>query len=89
MWGRKKKDQQEETPEEIKDITPRRRKKKDEKEEKKPWGKGERYLLLFLLTITVLGSSILALMARSWKLPGLPRVRLPEEAFDIWLHHFS
>ncbi len=51
---------------------PRGRRKK--KEEKKPWGKFERYLILVVLGSTVALSGFLALSAREWKLPGLPRL---------------
>ncbi|HJX45907.1 MAG TPA: serine hydrolase [Patescibacteria group bacterium] len=51
----------------------RRRKK----EPPKPWGKKERFLVLFILLFTILTSIILALSAREWKLPGLPRIKFP------------
>jgi beta-lactamase class A len=50
-----------------------RRKKKDFE----PWGKKERYWVLGVLLITILTSGILAMSARGWKLPGLPRISLP------------
>ncbi|RLC31947.1 hypothetical protein DRH13_02335, partial [Candidatus Woesebacteria bacterium] len=50
-----------------------RRKKKDPE----PWGKKERYLVFCVLIATILVSIILAFSARSWKLPGLPKISLP------------
>lgn len=47
------------------------------KEPPKPWGKKERYLVLVILVLTVGTSAVLALSSRSWKLPGLPRLKLP------------
>jgi len=52
---------------------PRRRKK----EPPKPWTKKERYLVLYVLLFTVVISSVLALSAREWKLPGFPRISMP------------
>lgn len=42
-----------------------------------PWGKKERLLVLFILVVTVGSSAVLALSSRSWKLPGLPRLKIP------------
>jgi len=59
-----------------KDSNPRsgsRRKKKDFG----PWGKKERSLVFYVLLVTILISTILAFSARSWKLPGLPKISLP------------
>ena len=50
-----------------------RRKKKDPG----PWGKKERSLVFYVFLITILTSTILAFSARSWKLPGLPKISLP------------
>ena len=50
-----------------------RRKKKDPG----PWGKKERYLVFYVLFATILASTILAFSARSWKMPGLPRISFP------------
>jgi len=55
-------------------LKTRTRKKK---KEFKPWGKKERYWILGVLLGTILVSGILAMSARSWKLPGLPRISLP------------
>jgi len=50
---------------------------RNKKKEFKPWGKKERYWVLGVLLGTILVSGILAMSARSWKLPGLPRFSLP------------
>jgi len=47
------------------------------KEEKKPWGKKERYVVLFVFVITVGTSAVLGLSSRQWKLAGMPRITLP------------
>jgi beta-lactamase class A len=63
----------------FKDLIPENKKKR--REPVKPWGKKERYLVLIVLAGTVLTSAILALSARDWKLPGLPR--LTPSSFDF------
>lgn len=50
----------------------RRRKKKDYLP--RPWEKKDRLLVLFFLLGSIVISSLLALSARGWKLPGLPRL---------------
>ena len=55
---------------------------KKKKEPPKPWGKAERYLVFGTLIGTIVISFVLALYARSWKWPGLPRLSLPDEAFE-------
>ena len=50
-----------------------RRKKKDPL----PWGKKERYLIFYVFIATIFTSTILAFSARSWKLPGLPKLSIP------------
>jgi beta-lactamase class A len=54
--------------------TKSRRKKKGEII---PWSKKERTFVLGVLAATVIASGILALSARSWKLPNTPRIKLP------------
>lgn len=63
-----------------------KRRKLGLKEPVKPWTKSERYLVLSVLLATVLVSSFLAFSARSWKLPGLPRINLPccGVISDLW-----
>ena len=51
--------------------------KKSRKEPTKPWGKRERLIVFCVLVITVGTSGILYLTSRAWKLPGLPRIKLP------------
>lgn len=46
--------------------------KKDDK-----WGKKERFIVFIVLFLTVGTSGVLALSARNWKLPGLPRIKAP------------
>lgn len=58
--------------EEIKDLQPKN--KKNRKEPPKPWGKGERILVLSLIFGTAAVAAVLGLSSRSWKLPGLPRI---------------
>ncbi len=58
----------------FKDLRPENRKKR--KEPKKPWGRKERFFVLFLILVTAGVSGVLALSSRSWKLPGLPRLSL-------------
>lgn len=55
-----------------------KRKFKRKKEPSKPWGKKERLLVFWVLIVTVVSSAILGLSAREWKLPGLPRIKLPD-----------
>jgi beta-lactamase class A len=47
------------------------------KEPPKPWGRKERLILLSIIFVTAGTSFILALSARAWKLPGLPRPKAP------------
>lgn len=51
-----------------------RRKKK---QEITPWSKKERFFVFWVFIATILGSAFLGLFARSWKLPNLPRIKLP------------
>jgi len=59
----------------IKDLKPENKRKR--KEPPKPWGKKERYFVLGVLATSVLASAILYASARSWKLPGFPKISLP------------
>ena len=58
----------------IRDLNPKNKRKR--KEPPKPWGKKERYIVLSLLLITAAVSAILAVSARDFKLPGLPKINL-------------
>lgn len=59
----------------FRDLKPENRKKRVEPP--KPWGKKERLVVLFVFAGTVFLSGILAASARSWKLPGLPKLTMP------------
>jgi len=79
LFFKKKKDQEEfeekGKSKEVKKSVPKE--KKERKQPTKPWGKKERVLVLVVLIFSVGTSAILALFARSWKLPGLPKISLP------------
>lgn len=55
----------------IRDLRPENRKRR--KEPPKPWGKGERYIVLVILLTTIFTAGVLALSARDFKLPGFPK----------------
>lgn len=86
LFGRKKKKEEEEEKEENQDkkaprkSTPRQKKIKT-------WGKYERILVFGVFGVMALVSAILAASARSWKLPNLPKINLPnfslEETIEI------
>jgi len=81
LFGRKK--EEEDVEEDIKkdsDKPKRRRRKKEEPP--KPWGRAERFLVFGVLFATVITAILLALNARSWKLPGLPRLGFPKGVFE-------
>jgi len=82
---KKDKDEDEEDDEEEFESKPLKKKKSSTvpnlskaKKENKPWGKKERYLVAGVFGFTILLSGILAMYARQWKLPGIPRLKLPE-----------
>ncbi len=75
--GRRKKKDEDEYEEEDEAPVKKKRKRKKKKEPQKPWGRKERILIMALLIITIGASAVLALSAREWKLPGLPRLKLP------------
>jgi len=60
---------------EVRDLSPENKRRR--KEPPKPWGKRERLIVFSVLVITVGASGILYLTSRAWKLPGLPRIKLP------------
>lgn len=91
IFGKKKEeeevDEEEKAAKEIsekkfKDLNPQNRRKR--KEPPKPWGRSERMLVTITLTLTVVASGVLALGAREWKLPGLPKISLPDLDFNIF-----
>ncbi len=69
----------------IRDLNPRPKddrplageNKKRRKQPPKPWGRKERLIILVILLFTVGTSAVLAISSRAWKLPGLPRLKLP------------
>jgi len=87
IFNRKKVDDEYEEVEEVvvrrrpkseafKDLKSENRKKR--KEPPKPWGKKERILVLIIIILTAGTSTFLSLSARAWKLPGLPRLKVPQ-----------
>lgn len=70
----KKKNREEKTKEKKSKKSSSRKKKKGEIT---PWSRRERLFTFWVLAATVVASGILALSARSWKLPNLPRIKLP------------
>jgi beta-lactamase class A len=64
-----------------KEAIPKSRRRR-KKEAPKPWGKTERFLVLGVLVSTIAIAALLALNAREWKLPGLPRLSLPKGVFE-------
>ena len=70
-----KKDEDKEKKDNKKESSKKGRKKK--KSEIVPWSKKERGLVFWVMIATVIASGLLALSARSWKLPNLPRIKIP------------
>lgn len=90
FFGRKKNRDEEEDGELDDGKLPSRRKFKDlnpedkprRKSPPKPWGKRERFLILFVVLFTTLTSAFLAASSRKWKLPGLPKLQKPNLNFE-------
>ncbi|MBN1168584.1 serine hydrolase [Candidatus Woesebacteria bacterium] len=85
LFGKKKKKKKEEEEGEEEDVQDekqlKKKKRKPRKKKKvppKPWGKKERKTLAIFLLGTILISAFLSFRARSWKLPGLPRLSIPK-----------
>lgn len=55
-----------------------RGKRKKKKESPKPWGKTERFVVLFFLLLTIGISVYLALDARGWEFPGVTSIKIPD-----------
>lgn len=51
------------------------------KETVRPWTKSDRLVLFYLLTATVVVSTILSLSSYDWKVGGLPKIKVP--SFDL------
>src|SRR3990167_9635571 len=66
----------------IRDLKPENKRKR--KEPPRPWGKKERLLILFLFLATIITSAVLALQARGWKLPNLPRLKVSIPSFNFF-----
>ncbi|QQS39166.1 serine hydrolase [Candidatus Woesebacteria bacterium] len=80
-FGSKKAKPEEEVDDEIEEKPRRKKRSPDEPKKKippKPWGKKERIVLLIILLVTAGSSGVLAMSAREFKLPGLPRIILPD-----------
>lgn len=79
----KKKDKKEEETfskrQNSKSLQSARKKKKDSPG---PWTRKERLLVTYFFIGTIVLSGVLALSARSWKLPNFPRIRLP--SFEVF-----
>lgn len=60
----------------VKDLKRENRRKRELPP--KPWGKKERFLVLFILLSSIIGSIALAFSSRHGKLPGLPRIAAPD-----------
>ena len=60
----------------ISNDKPKRGRKK-KPESSKPWGRMERIILLLIIFFSIGISVALSLNARAWKLPGLPRIKIP------------
>ena len=80
FWKKKKEEKDEEISfsDGLVEKSKRGRKKK---EPPRPWGGKERILVFLVIFLTIGVSSVLSLNARSWKLPGMPRIKVPE--FDL------
>ena len=72
--GKRKKDE-EENYSEVKDLKTAH--KRSRGEPSRPWGKKERLIVFSVLFATVLTSAVGGLSARNWKLPGIPKLKLP------------
>lgn len=74
---RRKKEKEEEEVKKPPKITTKKKGGRKKKQEITPWTRKERLLVFWVLAGTFLVSGFLALSARSWKLPNLPRIALP------------
>jgi beta-lactamase class A len=81
LFGNRKKEEEVDEPSK-KDLEKPKRTRRKKEEPPKPWGKSERYLVLLVMGSTVIIAVFLAMGARSWKLPGLPRLSLPKGVLE-------
>ena len=82
FFGRKRNREDDEDDELEERGFPPRRKIRERKSPPKPWGKRERFLILFVVLLTTLTSAFLAASSRKWKLPGLPKFEKPNLNFE-------
>ncbi|OGM23729.1 hypothetical protein A3D00_00815 [Candidatus Woesebacteria bacterium RIFCSPHIGHO2_02_FULL_38_9] len=81
LFRRKKEEENYEYEEELparkkfRDLKPEN--KRMRREPPKAWGKKERLFVLFIFLTTIIISAVLAASARSWKLPGVPKITIP------------
>lgn len=78
LFRRKEEEEEEEGEEEKESSKKKKRPRKKRKTPPKPWGKRERIALAIILVATMVISAILSIRARSWKVPGLPRLKIPK-----------
>lgn len=64
----------EDGPRKIRDLKPKNKKKR--KEPPKPWGKKERLIVAAVLATTALVAAFLAISARGFRFPELPKINL-------------
>lgn len=83
LFGKKKLEEEfdelEESPRKIRDLKPQNRKKREEPP--KPWGKVERYIVLFALLFTVITAIVLTLFASGVR---LPKINIDLSQFNIF-----
>lgn len=82
IFAKKNKDEESEEVSEQKEKKTKKRKISG-KEPPRSWGRKERFIVFFFFATTVIASSILGLSARSWKLPGIPRIKISVPTFSL------
>lgn len=82
IFAKKNKDEESEEVSEQKEKKTKKRKISG-KGPPRSWGRKERFIVFFFFATTVIASSILALSARSWKLPGIPRIKISVPTFSL------
>lgn len=70
-------------------LRPKKKEHFDSKSRKKkappkPWGRRERFFVGGTLVVMVAAAFVLAMSARSWKFPGLPRIKAPSISFPFF-----